>query len=222
MFRNTGKNDADDALRTELAKLAEAREHVLQDWKAARDAANKQWYVESRAADTAADLWTRVGPGIEDLRAKAQVKATEACQAMRAALVAADDRLAAYGVVCDRIAEVEGELDRRQRGWTPPQPIAVPSLPDERLLPSERVEVVMVLVPQLAVRRQRASERLSEAERWRNASRVFDHTLSAGVFRARHQDAEADYRQRLADFEAINGRLLSAQGELRRLELVVA
>jgi hypothetical protein len=158
---------------------------------------------------------------VPELREKAQVKATEARQAMREALVAADDRLAAYGVVCGRIADLEGELDRRARQWAPPQPIAVPSLPDERLLPSERAEVLMTLVPQLEVRRQRASERLHEAERWRNASRTYDHTLSSGVFKARHQDAEADYRQRLSDFEAINGRLLEAQGELRRLELVV-
>ena len=59
----TATNRTDAELRKELAKLAEAREHVLADWKRARDAANKLYYVESRAADTAADLWTRVGPG---------------------------------------------------------------------------------------------------------------------------------------------------------------
>jgi hypothetical protein len=157
---------------------------------------------------------------VPELREKAQQKADSAREAMRAALVAADDRLAAYGVVCDRIAEIEGELDRRARHWAPPQPIAVPSLPDERLLPSERAEALQTLIPSLEQRRRRASERLSEAERWRNASRVYDHTQSAGVFRARHQDAELDYRQRLSDFAAVNGRLLEAQAELRRLELV--
>jgi hypothetical protein len=216
----TAPKPTDAELRAELTKLEKTREHVLEDWRGARDAADKLWYVERRAADTAADLWTRVGPSIPELREKASAKARDARQAMRTALATADARLAELGVVAAAIAAAEGELDRRARQWAPPHPIAVPSLPDERLLPSERVEVLMALVPQLAVRRQRASERLHEAERVRNASRIYDRTQSAGVFKARHQDAESDYRQRLADFQAVTGRLLEAQAELRRLELL--
>jgi hypothetical protein len=183
----TATNRTDAELRKELAKLAEAREHVLQDWRQARDTANRLYYIESRAADTAADLHTRTGPGVPELREKATEKARAARQAMRAALVAADDRLSAYGVVAGAIADLEGELDRRARHWQPPTPASVPSLPDPRLTGDERAEALRDLLPKLEVRRRWASERLHEAETRRNESRIYDHSQSAGAFKARHQ-----------------------------------
>jgi hypothetical protein len=211
----------DDELKRDLAKAERLLETVTKEAKRANDRAAEASRAEFFAGERTSDLFTRSGPDVATMRAKAVQQAREAREAGRAARRVASERLADVATVLAAIADLEGELDRRQRQWSPPQPIAIPVLPDPRLPDDERAEALVVLVPQLELRRRRASERLHEAETRRNGSRGYGNTLtSAGVFKARHADFEAEYRQRLSDFAAVNARLLAATGELRRLEIL--
>jgi hypothetical protein len=139
--------------------------------------------------------------------AEARQRDTEAWVALRE--LEAQER----ALIVERVW-IEGELDRRARGWTPPQAVELPELPDARLPDDERLEALDGFISRISRRLSRVQER-TDAARHR-MDQASPGTTAAML--AQYADARRDYEASRDEEVQLERLREEARGQLRRLE----
>jgi len=191
----TTKRDAVEALRAALADAEQAQQAARSESDLRNELGDVRAALESAEKDRLGLIRKRAGGGLfgvgplsTDERRNVNEKLQHIVLDMRKLFARRD--------------ELEGLIDRKQRGWQLPTPIGVPSLPDPRLLLDEQVTALEDLLSRIKTRLDTAhARRLAAEQALDDLEMRRDATISQGVQQARFHDLTAEKK---AAWEAID------------------